>query len=500
MKKIWSFLLILVAILILAGCSSKQAGESSEENNITLENLGEYKIGVLMGSTHDQFISKNYPDAQIFRFNNFPDLTTALTSRQCDVILAAEETVPELRSVDPSFIGIGTVFSEPLGAGFNKSNPELCNVFNGVLKNLQESGIYDSLRIKVSKKQFDDPIFAHPKTSGNKPIRVGIVVQNSNFCFMQNNGYYGIEPEFCRHLSDSTHRPIEFCVMDFGALIPSLISNKIDMIICTLCITEERQKQILFSEQYAASRVLAVVYQQGNNGNGNDDAVATSFFSKVKDSFYNNLVKEDRWKMIVDGLWETLIITIFAILFGTIIGCFICWMLMSHSKILQIIAKTYIEILRDVPILVFLMLMFYVVFASSNITATWVAIIAFALNFGAFTSVMFQTGIKGVARGQREAGLALGFSETGTFFHFIVPQAMTNIVPVFKNEAVSLLKNTSIVGYIAIQDLTKMSDIIRSRTFDAFFPLIVVSIIYFILAWLMGKGLDLLVREKKVRG
>lgn len=494
-RELLIFLFTTLAVFILAGCSSKQAEESSEENKITIENLGEHKIGVLMGSTHDQYISKNYPEAQIFRFNNFPDLTTALTSKQCDIILAAAEVIPELQEVDTNFISIGTVFSESLGAGFNKSNTELCDAFNTVLKEMQESGLYDSLWVKVTNKQFDDPMFSHPNASGGKPIRVGLVVQNSDFCFIQNKDYFGIEPELCRHLGDLTHRPVEFCIMDFGALIPSLISNKIDMIVCTLCITEERQKQILFSDQYAASNVYAIVYKQGINNK--NDASATSFFSKVKDSFYNNLIKEDRWKMIVDGLCTTLIITIFAILFGTIIGCFICWMLMSRRKALQIFAKTYIELLRDVPILVFLMLMFYVVFANSSVTATWVAIIAFAMNFGAFTSVMFQTGIEGVVRGQREAGLALGFSKTGTFFNFTLPQALQSIIPVFKNEAVSLLKNTSIVGYIAIQDLTKMSDIIRSRTFDAFFPLIVVSIIYFILAWLMGKGLDLLVRERK---
>ena len=148
------------------------------------------------------------------------------------------------------------------------------------------------------------------------------------------------------------------------------------------------------------------------------------------------------------------------------------------------------DIVRGVPVLVFLMVMFYIVFASSGITARWVAIIAFAINFGSYTSEMFRTGIKGVDRGQTEAGLAMGFTPFATFRLFVVPQALKNIIPVFKGEAVSLIKNTSVVGYIAIQDLTKVSDIIRSRTFDAFFPLIFISIIYFILAWLLGKFLD----------
>ena len=140
--------------------------------------------------------------------------------------------------------------------------------------------------------------------------------------------------------------------------------------------------------------------------------------------------------------------------------------------------------------LVFLMVMFYVVLSSSGLTGRWVAVISFAINFSAYACEIFRTGIDSVDRGQTEAGLAMGFTRIGTFFNFVLPQALKNILPVFKNEAISLIKGTSIVGYVAIQDLTKASDIIRARTFDAFFPLIIITIIYFLLAWLFGKALD----------
>lgn len=148
--------------------------------------------------------------------------------------------------------------------------------------------------------------------------------------------------------------------------------------------------------------------------------------------------------------------------------------------------------MRGVPILVFLMIMFYIIFAKTGISGTWIAIFAFSLNLAAYVSEMFRTGINSVDPGQTEAGRAMGFSKVKTFLLIVVPQAVKQILPVYKGEAISLIKNTSIVGYIAIQDLTKVSDIIRSRTFDAFFPLIVISIIYLILAWLLGLLLDYL--------
>jgi len=160
-------------------------------------------------------------------------------------------------------------------------------------------------------------------------------------------------------------------------------------------------------------------------------------------------------------------------------------MRMSKKKILLLSAKLYISILRGTPVLVLLMIIFYVVFASIDIDPVIVAVIAFGLNFAAYVSEMYRTGIEGVDRGQTEAGIAMGFTKITTFIYIIMPQAARRILPVYKGEVISLVKMTSIVGYIAVQDLTKASDIIRSRTFDAFFPLIMVAVLYFIISWLL---------------
>jgi polar amino acid transport system substrate-binding protein len=120
-----------------------------------------------------------------------------------------------------------------------------------------------------------------------------------------------------------------------------------------------------------------------------------------------------------------------------------------------------------------------------------VAVIAFGLNFGAYVSEMFRTAIEGLDKGQKEAAIAGGFTKIQTFRFIILPQAMVRILPVYKGEFISLIKMTSIVGYIAVQDLTKASDIIRSRTFDAFFPLIMVAVLYLLIAWLLTRALNM---------
>jgi polar amino acid transport system substrate-binding protein len=169
-------------------------------------------------------------------------------------------------------------------------------------------------------------------------------------------------------------------------------------------------------------------------------------------------------------------------------------MRMSQRRVLQVPAKIYISILRGTPVLVLLMLIFYVVFASVNINPVLVATIAFGMNFGAYVAEIFRTGIEGVDKGQTEAGIAMGFSKAKTFLYIVLPQTVRRILPVYKGEFISLVKMTSIVGYIAVQDLTKASDIIRSRTFDAFFPLVMVASLYFAISWLLMQGLQYLER------
>ena len=216
------------------------------------------------------------------------------------------------------------------------------------------------------------------------------------------------------------------------------------------------------------------------------------FVKSLGDSIYNNVILEDRYLLILDGLKTTVLTSIFAVILGTLLGGFICYLRMSRQRVLNLIARAYIAILRGTPVLVFLMLIFYVVFASVDINPVFVAVIAFGMNFAAYVAEMYRTGIESVDKGQTEAGIAMGFTKAKTFLYIVMPQAVRRILPIYKGEVISLVKMTSVVGYIAVQDLTKASDIIRSRTYDAFFPLIMVALLYFVISWLLMLSLGLI--------
>jgi len=201
--------------------------------------------------------------------------------------------------------------------------------------------------------------------------------------------------------------------------------------------------------------------------------------------------------MILDGLWLTLAITFFAIILATILGAAICGARMSSKKWLNTLSVVYIDLMRGVPILVLLMIMYYIVLAPFDANGFIVSIITFGLCHSAYMSEMFRTSIERIDKGQLEAGMALGLPKKQAFTSIILPQAIKSIIPVYQGEVVSMLKGTAVVGYIAVVDVTKACDLIRSRTFDAFFPLLTAAVLYFFFAWLIGFVLSRVGKKKR---
>ena len=173
-------------------------------------------------------------------------------------------------------------------------------------------------------------------------------------------------------------------------------------------------------------------------------------------------------------------------------------MKISRHPIDRVIARLYNSFISGIPQLVLLLILFYIVFARSSVPPDLVAVIAFAMYFASSAASIYDTSLSAIPRGQTEAGLALGFTKVQTFMQIVLPQAIRQALPLFKGQCISLLKGTSIVGYIAINDLTRAGDQIRARTFDALVPLLLITILYFIMVWLIGILLNLLYPKKHV--
>ncbi len=225
---------------------------------------------------------------------------------------------------------------------------------------------------------------------------------------------------------------------------------------------------------------------------------ATTFWGKFKESLYINFVKDNRYKYLVKGFGITIYITVFAIVLGIVIGFTVavvraCAMQTGRLKVLDWFCRVYLTVIRGTPVVVQLLIIYFVIFGAVDVDKVLVAIIAFGINSGAYVAEIVRSGIMSIDKGQLEAGRSLGLSYNKTMRAVILPQAFKNVLPALGNEFIVLLKETSVSGYIALQDLTKGGDIIRSQTYDAFLPLMAVALIYLavvmILSWLLG-GLE----------
>ena len=222
-----------------------------------------------------------------------------------------------------------------------------------------------------------------------------------------------------------------------------------------------------------------------------------------------NFIKESRWKYLTNGLMNTLIISFFAVLIGIVLG-FIIAILRStfdtmdkknvFTKSINWILKAYLTVIRGTPALIQLLIIYYVIFTSPDVSKMFVACLSFGLNSSAYIAEIVRSGLMSVAVGQFEAGRSLGFSHAGTMWHFILPQAVKNILPALGNEFIVLVKETSIAGYIGIAELTRGGDTIRSRTYEAFLPLIAVAIIYLVIVMFLTSLVTKLERRLQTDG
>lgn len=227
-----------------------------------------------------------------------------------------------------------------------------------------------------------------------------------------------------------------------------------------------------------------------------------NFLNGIAEGFYDNFIKGDMYKWLLEGLSTTLIITVLAAALGIIIGFLVAIVRTSHDKsgsfkILNKLMIVYITVIRGTPVMIQLLFMNFVIFASAGMSKIVIGALAFGINSGAYVAETVRSGIMAVDNGQFEAGRSLGLNYRQTMTLIIIPQAFKNVLPALVNEFIALMKETSIIGYIGMQDLTKGAMMIQSRTFNAFWPLLAAAVIYLVLVMLLTAAMNKL--EKRLR-
>ena len=341
---------------------------------------------------------------------------------------------------------------------------------NGTLVDMQQRWVIDHNYTMPDIEEAENPDFT---------VVVGTTGLIEPYSFYIGTDISGFDIELMKRFALWCNAKLVIDEYDWNGITTACTSGKADYIMSSIFETQEKRDVMEFSTPYTYLETVLVVSDENN------DSAINILSDQLTSSFNKTFIKEGRWKLIVNGLLVTLEISVFSGIIGTFLGFLLCIAVRSRIHTVAVISRAFCTLMQGIPSLVVLMITYFVIFGSVKIDPVIVGVIAFSALFAVSVSGILNTGINAVDKGQWEASVSLGFNNSQTFVRIIMPQAVRHILPLYKGEFVSLMKMTSIVGYISIQDLTKAGDIIRSRTYEAFFPLIVTAIIYFVLSSLV---------------
>lgn len=502
------FLFLLTLLIFIPLCVPAHAEGTREVDEVFKKyNSKEYVVGHATGSSGYFAVMECLPDATHVDYSDNVTAYLAVQTGKIDAFayddVAMTYAIADgLTGVELLPGGIGDPIDIVVGISRKSKVDGLTEKVNNFIDELTANGTLDDMYnrwiCKADDTMPDIPAVIDPSCK----LVVGTTGLVKPFSYYEGATLTGYDLEFIKRLGVYLNAEIEMKVYDYGGIITAADGGVIDCIVANLNSTPERAEVIDFSKPMMRTRTTLMV--KSGEGVNTDDLKG---FAKLKRSFEKTFVVEDRWQLIANGLLVTVVISLFAGIFGIVLGFIICMMLGSRAKASKTIANIFSKIIQGMPIVVLLLILYYVIFASVNISAIVVSIIGFGIFFGVNAGWIMRSGMDSVDKGQLEAACALGYNKYQSFMKILLPQSAMHFLPLLRGEFIGMMKLTSIVGYIAVQDITKASDIIRARTMEAFFPLIVTAILYFLLANLLTyflgvleKKLDPKSRKRKIKG
>ncbi len=504
-------------LLVVMGDEEEAAAPVAANTGVSsftkIEDFDGLPIGVQTAVLYEELIQDRVPNTE-FQYYTMPtDMILALKSGKVAAYLVEAvgygvhkanhpdlDVFPEI----PGYISASNII------GNNDKQERLLKEMNEFIQNGYTNGLlgedgtlyqywiadFDPIEDTIGVKDFEF-------SGENGTLNIAVEGGYEPFSFVSDGNLAGFDVEFiCRFCMEYGYTPI-FNEIPFESIAPGVETGKFD-IGMNIVVSEERNETGTLSDVYYTCPVLLVVM-------GSDDAAAAAedttvvkgttsgnvgFFEKIQNSFYKTFIRENRWKLFVSGAGVTTLITVCSILMGTILG-FAVYMACRHGNVFA--NKTtnfFMWLIHGMPTVLFLMILYYIIFGKSRLSGMWISVVGFSLMFACSMIDMLRVGYNAIGKGQYEASTALGYSDGQSFFKILLPQAAHHFLPIYSNEVVTLIKETSVVGYIAVLDLTKISDLVRSRTYEAFFALILTAVVYFVIQGIMVRIVKMI--QKKI--
>ena len=522
-----ALIIILLAVILISQLFSSPGTDSAEAAGAGWEHPEDLKNGrfvITNGSAYDVVIRGMFPDAERIYVNTFADESLMVEQGKADAFMRENSSLPELKKLYPDLVRMEEPVAELDCHWCTQKTPagkKLRDEVNAFLKEMQRE---DPDALKKLYKKWEDPETApdhiedFPMT-GEYQGKLKLVSSLDWPPLSYQNGKnpcgYDLELAY-RFCAWAGYEPVFEFVEGLSAL-SGFEAGKYDLYAYGIQYNEEGAETKYYTDVFLLEPVYLIVrrenYAFADQVDPQPEAAEenvsriSALQSRLHASFEKTFIREERWRLILSGLGVTIGLSVLSALLGTILGALICAMRMSRKVWLEASSRIYIKVLQGTPIVMLLMILYYLIFGKSGASAFWVCVLGFSLDFSAYSSEIFRSGIESVPSGQFRAAKALGFKPVDAFLRVVLPQSMIYIVPVYMGQLISTVKLTSVAGYISVEDLTRASDIIRSRTYEAFFPLVVTAIIYFLLASLLTSllkfiqyGIDPASRPRTVKG
>ena len=453
-------LLVLISMLFSTVFLFTGCGDSSVKEIKTADDIKGASVGVQTGTTGDTFVSDYEADGtKVMRYSKGADAIVALTQNKIDCVVIDSEPAKEFVKANAGLKILDEPFAEEQYAiCISKENHELTEKIDKALAELKDEGVLDKIKSYYIEGNTDTVPYESPKDiKYDGELHMATNAAFPPYEYVEGGKIVGLDP----------------------------------MMATAICDKLGKKLVIDFSTSYANTTQVIIV----------NDSASGSLFGNLGESFKNTFITDNRWQQLLSGLLVTLEITLFAGIIGVIIGFVIALVRATHDiqldkrkcrsfgdcvlKFFNAICNIYITVIRGTPVVVQLMIMYYIILASVR-NGIFAAIIAFGMNSAAYVAEIVRSGIMAVDIGQTEASRSLGFNNRQTMTMVVLPQAIKNVLPALGNEIITLLKETSVAGYVALADITYIGNMIRSRTYEAFFPLITVALIYLVIVLVLS--------------
>lgn len=486
------FLFTLFTTLFTACSSDNRAGNNTGSAVLSYSDFSGKRVGVVTGSVYDE-LSRELLGSIPAYYTEVSAAVTDLRNGRIDGImydLSMNKAIVDTPGNEELDIVVvpAELFSVPMAA--MSTEQRMIDRFNVFLFAIEADGTLAEMQERwLGAPVFYTPMPQIPTTGENGVLTVVVTGAWMPFSFIgSENEVKGYCAELALRFAAHEGMRAEFSTVSAEGFISYVVSGRADIGIDAFFITEERKQSVMFTDPYYHDQASILVLKQA-------ERVGSDFIEWLQTGIQRNLITDNRWRLVTDGLFVTMQIAFWAQLLGTIFGAFVCYVMTRRSRFLKLLGNFYCGLVNGTPVVVLLMIAYYIIFGSTSISNVIIAVAAFALITGAGVAGILKGAIETVDPVEIEAARSMGFSAYKAFLTVTLPQAVRRALPGYTNGFVELVKATAIVGYIAIQDLTRAGDIIRSRTYDSYFPILFIAVIYLVITTICVQLFKLIVRK-----